>query len=232
MLKHSLFLISLLLFSTQINANSFGIFTFTGTVATEPGFSAQQDTFKQVFNEAGLYLGAEVTFQFLVDTTADGQYQNYGGETLIKPDTYEIYGEPSGFIEIETDYFYSEYLSGSALGNDTLGAFHSSTDTSNYLYGYSLYENNNFRTSQLMAGSRNDPLSISSGFNGGKEIKDWVVGDTLRFTQGLYIDNFYASVLGDVELVSIEVIPVPAAVWLFASGLFCFIATSKRKIQS
>jgi len=70
------------------------------------------------------------------------------------------------------------------------------------------------------------PLTIGSGFTAGSNTLDFIVTNdpfTSNNPTGLLVANLTATG---------SLVPVPAAVWLFGSGLLCLIGISRRKIAT
>ena len=172
--------------------------------------------------DAGLSLFSAISYTLEVDFSASGSITHSDGvvEYLLDTSGY-FYGS-----EYTTDYFYTSLIASS------YPALSPSIPLSNEDYidnnlGTSITWTNATASGQLHVA---DSLLIQSQH---RTVNDWIIGEEL---QGFHsygnelvsTDSIFRSSL-TLTSISPVVVPVPAAIWLFGSGLIGLIGLAKRK---
>ena len=169
----------------------------------------------------GLGLFAPVSY------TLEANFLSTGSRTFSGGD-FEEFTDTSGTFygsNYTTDYFYSSLISSShsSLSHRIYATYN---EYINFNLGTSTEWSNNTASGQLQVGST---LTIQSQH---RTVQNWLIGESL---QGFYAygdettgtDGMFRSSL-TLTSISTTVVPLPASMWLMASGLIGLIGLSKR----
>jgi hypothetical protein len=170
----------------------------------------------EIINEAGLTIGDDVTYVFLIDYNKPSTYTRNNGTIYTYIDN------------ANNDYFYFDYVSGSLIEEKDGGYYNSDTDIAEYNHGrYSLTGSNH-----TVAYSRSqDNWARIEAFLG--PMPSWSIGDTLVGAEIAYdstgASSFFNSSL-TVTNISPAPVPIPTSMLLLGSGLIGIVGI-KRKYQ-
>jgi hypothetical protein len=180
-------------------------YTFQGTVTSINDGAG-------MIENAGIEISDPVTYTFLIDLEAGGTYETYDGTTVRVSDNSMF------------NYFYTDYVSGTALGKAEGGFYNNPSDVAEYNYGY---EYNNRFHAGLLGGSLNNMLSISKFYSSVSEWSATTLG--LSSTNEAFNSVGLRSVLlADLNLVEISAtspahvssqVQIPSTFLLAATGL-------------
>ena len=182
-----------------------------------------------IISDAGLIEGSPVTYTFLVDFDADGSWTDIDGNKHIISDD-----EANGL-----DFFYTDYISGSALkaeegGTHPYDTYATSTewaaenniglDDSSFGEGY-LWGNSD--DDSLLIGF--DWLSTGHLYTSSSLVSNWVVGTEVpAINQAYAIDGSFSELYAKLTLTKISPIPEPTTMLLLGSGLIGLAGFRKR----
>ncbi|MEW8143458.1 MAG: hypothetical protein AB2754_20005 [Candidatus Thiodiazotropha endolucinida] len=201
-------LVSILSISGSTGAAS--IYSFNGNVTSI-------DDGTGIIGATGLAIGDSVTYEFLVDTNLPGTITRNNGDTVIQLD-------PPNFSNL--DYFYADLISGSIIDEIDGGSYNNSNDVAEYNYGW---ENiTDIDEGLLIGGSRDNHVVVRAPL----DFSDWTIGLSLVGYERAYGQNFINSdAIYSLELTSITPapIPLPAAAWLFGSGVMGLLGFNYRR---
>ena len=210
-----LVLFSSLLCSTSIAAPLYYTFDGTITVISHDNAGAIAD--------AGFSVGSSVTYTLLIDFDAAASETHFGGYV-----DYDSYVDSTSW-----DYFYVDYAGGSAL-SEVDGGFYNlvgpadgsgpmSASEKNWGYDTLLGQPGGY----LHVNSDDDMLQLKKT---GVNVSDWTIGTTVNVSNWAFdsLGN-QSQLFAEVQLTGISSVPVPAAAWLFSSGLIGLIGIARRK---
>ena len=214
-IKTILVLFSSLICSTSIASPLY--YTFEGSIT-----SISHDNAGAI-SDAGFSVGSSVTYTLLIDFDAVASETHFGGYV-----DYDSYADSNSW-----DYFYVDYISGSAL-TEVDGGFYNTVGPADGTGPMSASETNmgyntliGQPTGYLNTNSDDDRLQLK---NTGVNVSDWGIGTTVHVDNWAFDSNNNQSQLfAEVQLTSISSVPVPAAVWLFGSGLIGLVGLARRK---
>jgi hypothetical protein len=165
-----------------------------------------------LIEKSGLKVGSYVEYTFFIDFDQDGTETKYDGSVYTWVDS------------TNKDFFYADYISGSALQSPIIGGYgsvapshtdaernwgvndHRTTDVS-FIHGNSAY---------------NDLYIVHKPVSGDKLlVSEWVVGTALVGNNSVYDSSLstFSHLHADLTLTEINVVPVPGAVLLGMLGL-------------
>ncbi|MEW8413609.1 MAG: hypothetical protein AB2728_10890 [Candidatus Thiodiazotropha sp.] len=203
-MKHLLgfVLVILMSISTFAGAAPFR-YTFSGNVTNISDGAGAAAT-------AGITTGGAISYTFLVDRDQPGTYTRNNGSTFILTDT------------LNTDFFYDDLLSGSVIDEVNGGFFTSPTSIAEYNRGYNSLNTN---YSQLLGGSNNNFVQITSSL----DFDLWGVGQYVQGMEAAWSNSGAITIVNsNLRLSSITPVPIPAAAWLFATGLLGLLGFNYR----
>jgi len=213
--KIILVLFSSLICSTAIASPVY--YTFEGEITTISHDNAG------VISSAGLTVGSSVSYTLLIDFDAVASVSYFGGYI-----EYDDYADTTSW-----DYFHVDYISGSALTEVDGGTYNTAgpadgtgpMSVSESNYGYNTLTG--APSGYLSTNSQDERLVLKKyGIN----VSDWVIGTTVNVDNWAYdSENNQSQLFAEVQLTSISSVPVPAAVWLFGSGLIGLVGLARRK---
>ena len=206
-------------------------YTFKGFVSGITSYNAK------IIENAGLIEGSPVTYTFLVDFGAGGTWTGIDGKKHIKSDD-----DANGL-----DFFYADYISGSALKAEEEGThpYDSSATSTEWAaennigldYSYYDYEENVVYEEGSLWGNSDDD-SILIGFDwlltghlytSSSLVSDWVVGTEVPAINHAYAsDGTFSELSANLTLTKISPVPEPATMLLLGSGLIGLAGIRKR----
>ncbi|MEW8469716.1 MAG: hypothetical protein AB2637_14380 [Candidatus Thiodiazotropha sp.] len=194
------FLVAFVGISTTAFAAPF-TYTFTGTIT-----SIDDDA--GAANTAGIALGDSVSYTFLIDRAREGRETRNAG-------SYNLLADNGAY-----DTFFADLLSGSVIDEVNGGFYNNPGDIAEYNSG-SERLNDGYHT--FFGGSDNNTINLEF-FNLG-------VGSSAMVTEYAFNNAglFTTVISNDLSLTGVSPVPVPAAVWLFGSGLLGLIGLNYRK---
>ena len=181
-------------------------YTFEGTVIGI--YSDDAD----IVAEAGIAVGYEVSYEFLIDVERDGVKNLNDGSIIIMED--------NGWY----DYFYVDLLSDKYLHEKNGGFYNEPLDTRQINYGYSAVRP--YYQSVIYGGAEGDNIWINA-FN--HPFYNWKVGESFSGIERAYdsIGN-YSRIDLSVVLTDISTVPIPGAVWLLGSGIIGLVSLRQK----
>lgn len=214
-LRTILALSSSLMCSTSIAAPLY--YTFEGSITTISHDNAG------AIASAGFSVGSSVTYTLLIDFDAAASETHFGGYV-----DYDSYLDTGSW-----DYFYVDYIGGDAL-TEVDGGFYNTVGPADGTGSMNASEKNwGYDTlvgvpgGFLHTNSDDDQLQLK---NIGLNVSDWVIGTTIIVDNWAFDSaNNQSQLFAEVQLTSISSVPVPAAVWLFSSGLIGLAGLARRK---
>lgn len=175
-----------------------------------------------VLADAGLTIGQNVSYTFDIDHDRDPQATRYDGTV------YNSWPDSPG-----NNYFWSDYVSGDAFLDDSLGRTPQPFNTKEFNWGQ------DFVAGDVFMGSNNAFLEVFSGHN--VLSKDWEVGYLLNFQNFVATSgtrSYWERIRGSGTLVSITDpsqvadVPVPGTIALMGIGLMGLLFNRKRRLQA
>ena len=161
----------------------------------------------------GLIVGSAVNYSFMVDFFEDGTYTRNNGEVVTRNDG-------SGY-----DYFYTDYVGGTALPEIDGGSRNAWYDAAEFNSGW--YKSGLQTT--LTGLSSDNSISVFD-YSYYRKPTDWVVGDAFHSSDVIQSSTGFQSIIwADLTLSSVNPVPVPSAIWLFGSGLLGLVGVARRK---
>ncbi|MBT2971354.1 MAG: hypothetical protein B6D72_09420 [gamma proteobacterium symbiont of Ctena orbiculata] len=182
-------------------------YTFSGTIShilDDAGAAAV----------AGISVGDSVSYTFLIDRARDPIEMYYDGS--LNPNLID--SPPS------RDYFYVDLLSGSLIDEVNGGSFDSAGDIAVYKEGLEL-DSPAGQGVIFLTGSDDNFIRLEGGLD------LWTIGSIVNVEETAFDENvFYTTVTSqNLTLTNISAVPVPAAVWLFGTGLLGIFGFNYRK---
>ena len=175
---------------------------------------------------AGEAASAGLGFLSLVSYTVQLDFDATGTRTY--PDgTIQSYVDTTGSFfgdSYSTDYFYAIFVSGHTL-------------LSPYVKTVSDYIDHNLGTSvRWSSGTASGEISIADQLvlqHQGIAVQDWVIGQGITgiYSYGDETAGTFSTFRTNLTLTGITPVPVPAAAWLFGSGLLVMVGGARRKID-
>ena len=186
----------------------------TSAAYAEPMYYTFQGNITHVDNHYGLIdpgisVGDPVSYTFLLDFARKGEFTRNNGENVIVED------------DVTYDYFYTDYISGSAFGvYSDGGRYNGPYDYAEMNFGY-----NSVPYSGMIYGNEEDNHLHIGGddFYHGMTSSGPLVAGNWVYNAGGFSSGIYASVV---------VVPEPATIWLFGSGALGLVGAAKRKNNS
>ncbi len=215
-LKIIFFLFPSLICSNSIAAPLY--YTFEGNITT------LSHDYAGAISNAGLVVGSSVTYTLLIDLNAAASETHFGG-----------YVDYDSYIDTATwDYFYVDYIGGDALSEINGGSYNTigpadgsgpmNASEKNWGYNTLIGQPGGF----LHTNSDDDQLQLK---NTGLNVSDWIIGTTVHVNNWAFDSNNNQSQLfAEVQLTSISSVPVPAALWLFSSGIISLAGLARRNL--
>ena len=174
------------------------LYSFEGTLSGVRGFGDNAG----IIASSGLGIGSPLDYTFLVN------FSSVGTMTL-NDGTVVPYSDDSF-----ADYFYADYLLGSALQQKDGGYFNADSYPAEYNVGKDSLAGD---ISYLLGNSEDDAIQI---FSRTTLVSDWVVGTELEvYNHAFDSQGDYSFFFGDLRLTETNVIPEPASILLFATGI-------------
>ncbi|MES9971966.1 MAG: VPLPA-CTERM sorting domain-containing protein [Candidatus Thiodiazotropha sp.] len=162
---------------------------------------------------AGLSVNDNVAYTFLIDTDRLGTLTRNDGSVSVLPDTTPDY-----------DYFYVDFISGSEINPVDGGSFNEPFSTAERNYGADMFST---ASGMITGGSQNNYVMF---YSHDQYVNDWVIGSNLYGFEMAMGSNFQSSSYNvDLSLTSMNPVPIPAAAWLFISGLLGLLGFNYRK---
>ena len=158
--------------------------------------------------DPAISVGDPVSYVFLLDFALKGEFTRNNGENVIVED------------DATHDYFYTDYISGSAFGvYSDGGRYNGPYDYAEVNYGY-----NSVSGGMIYGNEEDNHLHIGGG--------DFYHGMTS--SGPLVAGNWVWNASGDQSYIyaSVAVVPDPATIWLFGSGVLGLVGAAKRKKNS
>lgn len=214
-IKIILALFSSLICSTAIASPVY--YTFEGSITSISTDDAG------AISDAGFSVGSPVSYTMLIDFDAVASVSYFGG-----------YIEYDNYVDTaSTDYFYVDFISGSAL-TEIDGGFYNTVGPADGSGPRNVSEKNlgsntllGQPTGYLATNSDDDQLQLE---NTSVNVSDWVIGTTVIVDNWAFdSENNQSQLFAEVQLTSISSVPVPAAVWLFGSGLLGLVGVARRR---
>ena len=162
---------------------------------------------------SGLSVGSHVEYTFLIDFNEDGTETKYGGNVVAWTDSSDG----------KRDYFYADYISGSAL-QGPIGGYGSvavpQADAERN-WGLNDFDKATGLRGRIHGNSAYNPLQISHKEVFQLMVSEWVVGTKLVGHNSVYDSSLsdHSTLSTDLILTEINVVPVPGAVLLGLLGL-------------
>ena len=224
------FILASILLAISSSANAAPIYyVFDGTlngIDDSAGLAAEQN----------LTIGSTFRTVFLVDT------QESGTETLLSmyPIQNQEYTQTltdiTSSIGTSTDYFYTDLISQPLLYGNSRGDLGTIEEN----YGY--YFTEQFLPDRFYLSGSNSPdttgaiTELTAYY---QQLSELVVGKEFSFKEtastgegAAYLRTTLYGTVTLVNVTNVAPVPVPAAVWLFGSGLIGLIGIARRKARS
>lgn len=184
------------------------VYTFAGEIVR---FSDEAGAFAT----SGLAVGDSVLYQFIIDFDAQGSVTYNDGSVVQPPDVCD---PPQ--IDGVCDYFYTQLLTSNYLREIDGGSHNAPDDIGSIRIGEERTSTEGWAGVTLFGGSA-DALVYAFATDCGSCLIESIVLGTRFSGFDRVFDNMgkYSLFQADLELMDISVVPIPAAVWLFATAL-------------
>lgn len=191
--------------STNLLAAPF-LYSFTGYISTIDDAAGAAEI-------ADLYIGDSISYSFIID-------RDRLGETTLN-DGSLIYGAGSSSI----DAFYAELVTGSVIDEVDGGFYNSPDDAADMRSGSEVLTQ--YPSMWLTGGPEDNFVELYSRIT---TTNSWGIGFTMTGWEHAFDSTGAESVVrSNMTLTGISPVPVPAAVWLFGSGLVGLVGLNRRK---